>query len=142
MRCYNILLFLIILSIGCSTTIGDKSARGNRNIIIAEEIERFAGMMTTAYDAIRILRPTLLESSSRRDISLLNVQEDGIIIPVEDSVYLDGAYWGKLRSLELIPVDLIGEIQYLRPSEAHIRYGFNDGGGVFKITSKQFKPQF
>ena len=142
MRCYYILLLLMILSIGCSTTSGGKSARGGQNLINAEKIEQYVGVMTTAYDVIRVLRPNLLESSNRRNIHLRKLQESGEnTLPIEDSVYLDGAYFGKVRKLEYIPVELIGKIQYLRPAEAHSQYGFNEGGGVFEITTKQFKPQ-
>ncbi len=137
MRCYNILLLLMILSIGCSTTSGGKSARGNRNLIFAEEIERSAANLTTAYDVIRLLRPYLLESTTRRNVALGALTEDGKRIPIVDSVYLDGAYLGKVQSLETIPSDFIAEIQYLKPTDSHARYGLSTGGGgVFLITTK------
>ena len=142
MQYYNVLLLLMILNIGCSSTSGEKLVRGSRYVIIQEEIEHSGMGMTTAYDVIRFLRPTLMERSSRRDLSLLHVQNDGTIIPIEDSVYLDGVYLGKVQSLFSIPTEMIGEIQYLKPSEAQIQYGVSEGGGVFKISTKQFKSQF
>ena len=138
---YYIILLLMILNIGCSSTSGEKLVRGSRYVIIQEEIEHSGMGMTTAYDVIRFLRPTLMERSSRRDLSLLHVKY-GTIIPIEDSVYLDGVYLGKVQSLFSIPTEMIGEIQYLKPSEAQIQYGVSEGGGVFKISTKQFKSQF
>ena len=57
---YYIILLLMILNIGCSSTSGEKLVRGGRYVIIQEEIERSGMGMTTAYDVIRFLRPTLM----------------------------------------------------------------------------------
>ena len=134
MRCFYVVLLLMIVSIGCSTTSDGKTVQGDRYLILAEEIERSSRRVTTAYDVIKALRPTLLDIFSRNNISL-RINEG--IKPVQDSVYLNGAFMGNVRSLADITAESIAKIQYLRPSEAGSRYGLaTKGGEVFQITTK------
>ncbi len=136
MRCFYVLILLIIVSIGCSSMSGRKSVQGNRNLILAEEIERSEGRLYTAHDVIRVLRPNLLDYSVMTNISI-RLTEDRNLAPIEDSVFLDGVYLGNAESLTYVPTESIVKIQYLRPLEAASRYGlFTKGGGAFEITTK------
>jgi hypothetical protein len=78
MRSNYILLFLIIVSIGCSTSSGGKSAQGNRYLIIAEEIDHSAAVLTTAHDVVRILRPTLFNISQRNNFRSVSQKTRGV----------------------------------------------------------------
>ena len=136
MRYFYVLMLLMIVSIGCSSTSGTKTIKGDRYLILAEEIERSQRGLYTAFDVIRVLRPTLLDKSVMDNISI-RLTEDRNLAPVVDSVFYNGAYIGDVQSLANIPVEVIATIQYLRPSEAGARYGlFTNGGGVFEITTK------
>lgn len=54
-------------------------------------------------------------------------------------VYLESVHLGGLEALQWIPVGHVESVQFMRPSEALIRYGIlrNHQGGVILVTLRQ-----
>ncbi len=120
-----VLLVLAVLLAGCASTTGTKSSRGSRYVITAEEIAESS--FSDAFQAIQYLRPGLLDQGQRRDVSL------GI---AEVQVYVDNVRIGGKESLKSIPASNILQIEFLRSSEATIRYGSDHSLGAFLIKTR------
>lgn len=104
--------------------------RENPDIITRAEISRTHSL--TAYDAVRLLRPTFLRS--RGQTSLMRQSTD------EPVVYLDDRRMGGLTALRDIPVQLIFQIRYLSSSEAQLKWGSGHPGGVVQVVSATSRP--
>jgi len=127
MRCSFYLFLITIFFIECaSTTTGEKSIKGSRYLITAEEIRESSA--NDAYEVIQILRPGLLNRDQRRSIDIGS--------KAEVVVYVNGIRYGSKESLKTISAMEIAEIRYLTGSEATMRFGSDHTGGAFLIKLK------
>lgn len=111
------LLTLVILLAGCASSSGTTGG-GLRDAITREEIT--GSSATTAYEAVRLLRPAFLRSRGGES-------------PV---LYVDGVYRGDLRGMEQIPAATVREIRYLDSTDATMRYGTGHTGGAVLVTTQ------
>src|SRR3990170_2774827 len=109
----SVVLFLSATAIGCAPAAGTARTR-NTNVLTAEEIA--TSQSTTAYDAIRHLRPTFLRTRGPQ-----NFEPGGGVQTAH--VFLDGQRYGDIETLKTMPVSTIREIRYLSASDATTKYG-------------------
>ena len=128
MRCtLPICLFLAAFgSTACATGIGSADpSRGNRNLIVLEELD--PGRMSSAHDAIRLLRPRWLQANRTVSLEALHA------FP---KVVVDGVSHGDLDTLHRISVDAIREMRFLSAADATMRYGTGFQAGAIEITTR------
>lgn len=113
----RLLLTLVIFLPACASSSGT-SGGGPRDTITRADIT--ASSATTAYEAVRLLRPAFLRSR-------------GGSAPV---LYVDGVYRGDLRGMEQIPAATVQEIRYLDSTDATMRYGTGHTGGAVLVTTQ------
>jgi hypothetical protein len=102
---------------GAATT-----SRTSRDVILADEIATSGAR--TAMDAIRRLRPQMLQGRGVRETN-------------EIAVYIDGNRTeGTRADLEQIPASQVKEIRYLNGQDATQRFGANHGAGAILVTRK------
>jgi hypothetical protein len=123
MRYFIYLILIAVFIISCATTKEMGSAKGSRYIITAEEIA--ATSANNAYEAIKLLRPNLLDRDVRRSVDMYSAA--GVV------VYVQGAKYGDKESLKTISALEIAQIKYLPKSEATMRFGSDHAGGAFLI---------
>lgn len=91
-------------------------------VLRAEEIATIP--VTTAYEAVRQLRPQFLRSTRGPGDSAPRVV-----------VYVDGVRRGGVEELKRVPASLVLEIRFLTASEATTLYGTGHGGGALEIRT-------
>ncbi|MBV6522174.1 MAG: hypothetical protein MNPFHGCM_02320 [Gemmatimonadaceae bacterium] len=105
----------------------EKPKSGGANLITQAEIE-YANV-GTAYDAIKRLRPRMLQ---RRVGSSTDEGSAGEIV-----VYLDEAKYGYPDQLNSIVATSIKEIRYYSPSDATTKWGTGHTEGVIQVITKK-----
>ena len=96
--------------------------RTSRDVILADEIATSGAR--TAMDAIRRLRPQMLQGRGVRETN-------------EIAVYIDGNRTeGTRADLEQIPASQVKEIRYLNGQAATQRFGTHHGAGASLVTRK------
>jgi hypothetical protein len=93
--------------------------RSSSQAITIEELATVSA--TTAYEVVLQLRPGFL----RR------------IPGTEPVVYIDGLAAGSTSTLSMIPVRVIAEIRYMRPSETMVDHGSVHPGGVIVVRTRR-----
>ncbi len=102
-----------------------------RRPITAVEIEKAGGIVTTAFDAVKSLRPRWLQVP--REISLKGQLE-------EIHVYQDDHDMGGVDYLRTIPVEHVATIHWYSTNEAGSRFG-PSAGPVIAVTLKRAGPR-
>jgi len=99
------------------------------DVLTANELQ-LANVKSTA-DGVRYTRPEFLRST------LMVAQ--GSVVRVGPSVVLNGGFIGGPEALETIPLGVVDEIRYIRPSQAHDVWGASCqcAGGVILIRTKR-----
>jgi hypothetical protein len=97
-----------------------------RQILSGAEIATVRG--TTAYDAVKRLRPEYLRTTSLRRLGPQ---------PQAPVVYIANALAGGTEALSGIPIGTIAQIRYVTPDEAFGRYGAGYGGGMIIVRLRQ-----
>ena len=120
-----------VLFLAAATTVAcappaKSGATRNANLITAEEIA--ASQVTTAYDAVRNLRPMFLRSRGQTTF-------DPGVAPVA-VVFLDGHRYGDVETLKTMSVQSIREIRFLTPSDATTKYGTGFTAGIIEVLTK------
>jgi hypothetical protein len=116
------LLAVVILGSACASSgqPGQSRPRRNSNLITAEELSELS--VSTAYEAVRQLRPGWLQGRGRQGL------------PV---VYRNNSRWGgDPRSLESIRIIAISEMRFLSASDATTLYGTGFTGGVILVVTR------
>lgn len=112
-------LAAVIASLACAAGTQSGSSARRSNLITAEEILRVE--VSTAYDAVRRLRPQWLQGR-------------GGDRPV---VYVDGQRRGSLNELELILPGDVAQMRFMSASDATTRYGTNHPGGAILVMTRR-----
>ncbi len=119
--------FLSLLAVGilgsaCASSgqPGQSRTRRSRNLITADELSELS--VSSAYEAVRRLRPAWLQARGRSPL------------PV---VYRNNSRWGgDPSSLESIRIDSVSEMRFLSASDATTRYGTGFTGGVILVMTR------
>lgn len=118
-------LFVLVFGLaGCAVKPESGSARST-DVLTAEELQEVP--VTTAYDAVRRLRPTWLRVRS--------APTTGNPVPERPVVYVDGMRSGAVGILRNIRRENVVRIEYLDPSDATNRYGTGHTGGALLVTT-------
>ena len=110
-----------------STKAKDKIKR-SPDLIRLDEIQAFAPNAQTAYEVVKQLRSLWLQ---RRGPSSMTLTAH------EVQVYVNGVQRGGVSALYEVRATELQELQYLRPSDATMRYGVNHENGAILIKLKQ-----
>lgn len=121
MRIFAMLL-LAAVSSACASG-GVRTPHGPRDVITRSQIQSIN--VASAFDVVQQLRPEFLRSRGS-----LSVQNPDPPLP---QVYVDGMFYGAIRSLHEIPADRVEEIRYLNARDATTRYGTGHQGGVIAL---------
>ena len=121
-----ILVAAMLAALGCATPRSGVKPSSERDLLLAEEIERISA--TSAYDAVRQLRPEWLRRRGRSSIQ--NATAEVLVI------YLDGTRLGTPQTLRTIAVGSILEIRHLDATDATTRFGTGHAGGALLIRTK------
>ena len=119
-----------ISAVACTTASesdGSGSPAPRRNVISREEIA--ASTATTAFDAVRELRPLWLR---RRGPDL--VSAGGRVGP---RVAVDNVLRGGLDQMEAIRAETVEEIRFIRAADATTRFGTGVQGGVIEVIMRR-----
>lgn len=114
---------------GCGARPRNTDPGGVRSSDVLTIDEILTSKTQNAYDAVRRLRPSFLQT--RGPTTLLARNET----PNAPLVYLDNRRYGDVESLRTITVDGIYEIRYLSPNQAQLKWGMNHAAGVIHVTS-------
>lgn len=126
MRARLVVCGLAIALSACATGGGSHGGPGHDpNAITAEEIE--GTHEATAYDVVRTLRPNMLVTHG---MTSFTQADPGII------VFVNGAQYGSVQSLDRIPAKDIDEIHFYGASDAALRHGTGFPDGVIEVTTK------
>lgn len=120
-----ILVLAVVAPLGCATPRSGAKPAAERDLLLAAEIERTSA--SSAYDAVRQLRPEWLRRRGRSSIQ--NASAEALVI------YLDGARLGSVSTLRSITVGSILEIRHLDATEATTRFGTGHAGGALLIRT-------
>lgn len=120
-------LFVLAMSgmTACATAPAPR-ARGDREVLFADEIQRTAAV--TAYDAVRQLRPEWLRRRGRSSIQ--NATADVLV------VYLNGTRLGNVQMLRSVAIGSVLEIRHLDANDATTRFGTGHAGGALLILTR------
>ena len=125
---FGLLSLIAVLTLACASS--SRTPRGSVDSRIITEDEIDASRATNAYEAVQKLRANFL--TYRGETSL-----DKSKSRPYPTVYLDGQEYGAIESLRNIPASHISEIRLYRASEANMRFGSSNMGGVISILTRQ-----
>lgn len=116
-------MLVAVLVAACASTGG---TGGSRDVLEASEIT--AANVTTAYEAVRQLRPEFLRSRGVQSIRSGS--------PEEPVVYVNGVRAGGLAALQRIMAMDVQLVRHVDARDATTRYGTGHAGGVIEVTTK------
>jgi hypothetical protein len=99
----------------------------DNNAITEAEIDSVHA--TSAYDAVRKLRPRFLEPRGRMSL-------DPQAPPAQPNVYVDNQYYGDISSLRTISAAVVEVIKFYNASEAQYAFGRGNMAGVISVLTK------
>lgn len=104
----------------------DAAPSHDSDLIMAEELATTQG--STAYDAVRQLRPTWIMRS--RPTAVLQRNQALLI------VYVDGVrYAAGIESLRLLPLRSVASLRYFSPGNAEARFGAGHLLGAIEVLT-------
>ena len=104
----------------------DAAPSRDSDLIVAEELANTNG--STAYDAVRQLRPTWIMRS--RPTAVLQRNQALLI------VYVDGVrYAAGIQSLRLLPLRSVASLRYFSPGNAEARFGAGHLLGAIEVLT-------
>ena len=109
-------------------------AQQRSSVITVEEMERAGPNFSTAYDAVRTLRPRWLRS---REIALSGRPPERQVEMAQMHVYLNDVDMGDVDYLKTIPAERVFELRWLSANQAGSRYGPTDGAAIV-VTLKRY----
>jgi hypothetical protein len=125
---------LLVLSVVAFTPGARLQAqRGDREVLTAEEIERAKANVSTAYDAVEMLRPRWFRKHELARIPRPTEPLQDISV----RVYLNDHSMGGADYLKTIRVETVLEMRWLSPNEAASRFGPTEGYAAIVVTLKR-----
>jgi outer membrane cobalamin receptor len=117
--------------VACAQRAGIAPASSANDAITRVEISRSQAI--NAYEAIRMLRPSMLRERGKATIRGNDVRE-----PL---VYLDNQRMGGISYLRDIPVTEIFEIRYHSAAQAQLKWGSGHVQGVIQVVTARSASQ-
>ncbi len=105
-----------------------------KNVLTAEEIYQWKANMSTAYDAVSMMRPHWLKV---RELSRLPGRPEESLQGTQVNVYLNNQNMGSAEFLKTIPLENIVELRWLGANETASRFGPSDGQAAIVVTLKR-----
>ena len=127
-----VVVLTIILSWGCSQTSSDGSPSPRRSNVISQE-ELVSSTATTAYEAVRQLRPQWLQSRGP-DLTSVGGRPSA-------RVAVDNVMRGGHDELNGFDVNNVWEIHFISASDATTRWGVGVSGGIIEVITKARRPR-
>ncbi|MBI3788625.1 MAG: hypothetical protein HY276_10285 [Ignavibacteriales bacterium] len=124
-----VMLVVATLFVACGTSHEGAKATFSSEVLTAEEIATTSAI--TAYDAVRIRRPTFLAVKGPKSVM------QGPRSTTKPVVYLNDLYYGELETLQNISAVDVKEIRYVDPRTATISYGTGHVAGVILVITKK-----
>ena len=127
--------FVVVLAValgwGCSQTSSDGSPSPRRSNVISQE-EIVSSTATTAYEAVRQLRPQWLQARGP-DLTSVGGRPSA-------RVAVDNVMRGGHDELNGIDVRNIWEIRFISASDATTRWGAGVSGGIIEVITQARRP--
>jgi len=105
-----------------------------KNVLTAEEIYRWKANMSTAYDAVSMMRPQWLKV---RELAKLPGRRDEPFQGTQVNIYLNNQNMGSADFLKTIPLENVLELRWLGANETASRFGPTDGQAAIVVTLKR-----
>lgn len=125
-------LTLTVAALATGTTL--HAQRAQRNLISLEELSRAQANISTAYDAVSMLRPRWLEA---HELARLPGTRTDQLHDTPVRVYVNDLNMGPADYLKTIPVATVLELRWLSANEAASRYGPTEGQSAIVVTLKK-----
>ncbi len=126
---------LVTLAIAAIAGNAPLQAQGRgTSILTAEEIERAKLNISTAYDAVQMLRPRWF---AKRELARLPGTPSEPLQDITVRVYLNDHSMGAADYLKTIPAETVQEMRWLSQNEAASRFGPTDGQAAIVVTLKR-----
>jgi len=106
---------------------------GQRDEITRKDIEPLLRQASSAYDIVKLLRPTMLLNRT-----LAGIEPTARVAANEMPgvhVHIDDSRVGPIDMLETIPAQAVSSIRWLSPSEASTKYGNGHTTGVIAVST-------
>lgn len=110
------------------------ASHGQRDEITKKEIQTVLSQASSAYDIVKVLRPTML---LRRAVT--GVEPTPVLMANElpgVHVHVDDSHVGPIDLLSTIPADVVTSIHWLSASEASTKYGNGHTAGVIAVVTQ------
>ena len=104
------------------------------SLLTAEEIERAKLNISTAYDAVQMLRPRWLQ---QHELAKLPGTPSQSLEDTSVRVYLNDHNMGAADFLKTLSVEMVQEMRLLSVNEAASRFGPTDGQAAIVVTLKR-----
>ena len=125
-HCWTWLLLAACLSVG-SACFHHVGAGSDTSAITEAEIDSVHA--TSAYDAVRKLRPLFLTVRGKMSV-------DPSQPAAQPNVYVDNMFYGDITTLRTIEASAIESIKFYNASEAQYTFGRGNMAGVISILTK------
>jgi hypothetical protein len=109
-------------------------AQRKSDLLSADEIIRSKGSVSTAYDAVAMLRPRWF---ARRELARLPGRSTDTPQEITVRVYLNDHSMGGADYLKTIPAEQVQELRWMSQNEAASRFGPTDGQAAIVVTLKR-----
>ena len=110
------------------------AAQRQKDVITADEIHQWKANMSTAYDAVAMMRPQWLRA---RELARLPARREESFQGTPVNVYLNNQNMGSADFLKSIPVENVLELRWLSANETASRFGPTDGQVAIVVTLKR-----
>ena len=129
---------LSLIALACAPATASSHSRleaGTWDEIPKAEIEAASVQFGSAYDIVRVLRPSML---TLRGITTARSQSRSPVWEADHGikVYVDGIRYGGVESLATIPANTVREIRWLSAGDATIRYGTGNVAGAIVVATR------
>lgn len=122
------LAVIVAVSTGCATARGVAAPAQSDPRNVLEERDLVAVVRLDAFEAVRRLKPHWL--SGRGQVALLDPGREAV------RVYLDGMLNGDAGSLRRVPMQTVGQIEFLDSRKATLRFGTGHAEGAILVTTR------
>jgi len=109
------------------------SVAGQRDEITRKDIEPLLSEASSAYDIVKVLRPTMLLHRT-----VTGVEQTARVVANELPglhVHIDDTRVGPVDVLRTIPAQAVTSIRWLSPSDASTKYGNGHMSGVIAVAT-------
>jgi len=127
------LLVLVVGALAVGAPLGAQQHQ-QKNVLTAEEIDQWKANMSTAYDAVSMMRPHWLKV---RELSRLPGRRDEPIRGTQVNVYMHNQNMGSADFLKTIALESVLEMRWLSANETASRFGPTDGQAAIVVTLKR-----